>query len=167
MTMDTDRGIELFAGIELKLGNISRALEQANELSRRGETPRFIRIHGVCTTDGSGNGMVQFDLNGPDQGWYWSVRRLGVFQAASAAAAAGVADVFVSASNQGSPSLMDWVDRAPNIPLFADYNDNELICRHNEELIVTFTGAPATTQMLCTGFIVAYQEAAYPQRFAL
>lgn len=170
---DTDERsfFSFMADLKVTLGDVRSTVEKLakavndERMDRsKKESERWIRIHGTAILDSNGFAVITFDNKGPDQGYYWYVRKLVVGGLTPTTTAAGRLDVFVSAANlDNTPTLAeiglaDWQDQATALPLVGPYGDGELVLRAPEKLFVVVSGGTATQQIVCTGTIKQLQE---------
>lgn len=171
-----DNLLSIMGKLDLSIGGVNKELEAARKQRQNAyaaETPRFIRITGTCIASDTGFGVIQFDNFGPDQGYFWYVRKLCVGGKTPTTAAAGRADVFTSAQNLmqkdslAEISLVDWQDQASALPLIGPYGNGELIVKAGEKLYVVISGGTVQQQYYCVGTIAQYQEAAAMQNWGV
>lgn len=152
-------------GVSLELtARIGSTLERMdNRLERDAaiQAPVFYRTGASDVVPAAGTTLT-LRLGGPDQGHFWYVRSIVVGGTDPTVAAAGAADVFVTAADprQTQPSLLDWRDRATVLPLIAFYGRGELPLRMSEELWVRFTAATAGQMYACAIQVEDMVEAA-------
>lgn len=142
---------DLCAKLDLHIGSTRRLTEALRP--RPPQAPAFMRIAGTRIADSNGVAVIRFNLRGPDQGHMWYVRNLVVGGNTPTTAAAGRADVYVSAG--GSPhelnslaglGLGDWRDESIALPNVAFYGRGEMPLGINEQLYVVVTGGTAAQQ---------------------
>lgn len=139
---------DLCAKIDIQIGAIDRMADRVTaELKRnRPAAPVFGRAAGTVVI-ANNFGVVRLNNDGPDQGHFWYIRSIAVGGLATVTAAAGRADVFVSAQNLSTFTslaqigLADWRDQAGSLPLISFYGRGELPMRMNENIYIVFSGA--------------------------
>jgi hypothetical protein len=171
----TDRGtglsVELFAKLDAGLGRLNDHLDREQERRRREVAiPAYARIVRNGTADASG--FVTLDLDGPTMGYSWYVRNLVVGGLTVATVAGGSANIYVTAQNATTyanthPSLIDWRDRAPILPLMAYYGRGEMALEQNEKLVVVFSGATEGQQYIAAATIENHQEGILAQTWGI
>lgn len=167
MTMTDAPGLSLDADLKVSLdllgGSVKRLAEQqerANQLVQQaGLLQPSSRTETAADVCGS-TGTLVLDLGGPAQGRLWDVRRIVVGGATRLTAAAGTADVFVSAAGklQQPGSLLDWADEAATMPLMATYGAAELALRYPEHLFIVINGGTSTQQYLAAARVVDHMD---------
>lgn len=165
--------LEVWAELKATLGSLRDTLQKDADWRRRqafmAEAQRFIRIHGKTTLDSNGFGVIAFDNSGPDQGWYWYVRKLAVGGATPSTTVAGRADLFVSAADYrryttlAQCGMQDWYDQATTLPLVGTYGDGECELRVNEKLYLVVSGGTSGQDVHCVGTVKQLQESAARQ----
>ncbi len=166
----TDPAPELSASLELSavlrsgLDQLDRTM--ARRLQPLTAQPVFYRTGGSIIPGATGVAFIE--IGGPPQGHLWYVRQLAIGGIDPTLAALGVGDVFISAANlAGSPSLMDWRDRADRLPSIAFYGTGEMELRHNERLLIRLSGATNAQQYAAAVSVQDMQESAAPQEWGL
>lgn len=164
--MELELDVDLFATMGRTLDRLDRRLAQRQAPS---PSPVFYTVgqHIVIA-----NNVGELTLDGPDQGTLWYVRSIVVGGLDPTIAAAGVADIFVTAAdltgiNTPAPSLLDWRDRAASLPSPAFYGRGELALRSPEMLYVRFSGATNAQDYACAIRVEVLQEHAGPQEWSL
>jgi len=110
-------------------------------------------VSNEAATDATGAAVI--DLGVPGLGRTWNVRRVSAtFQDATAALAAGVANIF-RGSDPFNP--LNFVERIPNgtqLPAFDKFSTDQFVLTQDEHLFVRITGAAATTAVFASAQVV-------------
>jgi hypothetical protein len=172
---DVGSGIvaDLCAKIDLHVGSVERL---SKTLERQRRTPPAQPVFGRTAAAGvfaTGAALIlTFPLKGPDLGHFWYVRSIAIGGLSPTVAAAGRADVYVSAANAGvltlaSFGLGDWRDQTLGLPNVAFYGRGELPLRLNEEIVVVVSNGTNAQQYVATVQFEDYAEAASRQAWDL
>lgn len=102
------------------------------------------------------SGSLVLDLGGPAQGRLWDVARIVVGGITPSTAAAGAADVYVSAAGRSAMpgGLIEWCDTASSLPLNAFYSPGQVFLRYPERLYVVLRSGTSTQQYVTAARIV-------------
>lgn len=160
----------LAAKLDIGFGDVTSELRKMRAMIPGPTAPVLGNTQGTVIIPASGIGVVRFNLAGPDQGHIWYVKSIMVGGLTPITAAAGRADIFVSASNLMGlgvvPPLTDWRDQAETLPLRGEYSDRSLTCRFNEELYVVFSNATVGQQYVAVCTFIDYTEDAHLPRYS-
>lgn len=159
---------DLCGRLDLQIGSVTNLARAVAERARRPPAqPVFGRVatSGVAATGSSL--ILTFPLKGPDQGHFWYVRSIVVGGLSPTVAAAGRADIYVSAATLHSPlasiGLADWRDERVSLPDVAFYGRGELPLRLNEELIVIVTGGTNGQVYVAAAQFEDFEEGVVPE----
>ena len=156
MTVDQESGIEAGAvvAIGLKIGDLNNEMRRLRrDVRRLRELPVSSRVVASAAADASGAATLV--LGGPTVGRQWEVRGIRVGGLTPSTTAAGVADVYISAS--GTPaSTADWVDRASALPLPATYGAGELVLHERELLVLVVSGGTSGQVYVASAAVTDY-----------
>lgn len=166
------------AGLCAKLDLYIGSAEAAREEERRKRAkplpqPVFGRTAASGIAPAAGPLVLRFPLAGPDQGHFWMLRSVGVGGLAVGIAAAGTADLFISASNlQSQPSLAamglgDWRDHYLTMPTVVQYGSGNMTLRFNEEAFVVISGGTPAQQYVATLQFIDYEEGVTKQEWGI
>ena len=160
--------LEVVAGLSVELNRMNdlaegrAAQERRIRESERARMPSDVRFFssGICPTPTAPFGI---SLSGPDNGFYWILRRLFVGGLTWATTAAGSSEIYVtgltSALAVADPrgiaavsSLSDMVDQSATMPNKAFYSSRQVIIQPNENLVAVIRTGTAGQQ-----YVVAAQ----------
>jgi hypothetical protein len=173
-TTDNGSHLDIYAGIELVLGKLHKAIDKQNRvqaLASKVSQPVFYTYVDNIIMPANGFGVVR--LTGPDQGHVWYIRQVIVGGITPTTVAAGRADIFSSAADARSRtalnqfSMVDWRDTAAALPLVGAYSRGEISLRFNEELFVAFSGATPAQQYVAVCHVEDFEEGAIKQEWGL
>lgn len=164
---------ELCAKLDLHIGSTDK-LAKAVARQKPPSQPVFGRTAGAGLFVTGLPLVISFPLKGPDQGHFWYVRSIVVGGLSPTVAAAGRADVYISAAGLGgvTPSLAaiglaDWRDQSIALPNVSFYGTGEMPLRLNEELFVVVTGGTNGQQYVAAVQFEDYEEAARKQDWSM
>lgn len=174
MTEQDHNLLSLFADLKLTLGDLRDTAKrrEQRELQRQAklaEQPSYNTIHGNVQLNGTGFGVIRFNLPGPNQGFVWNVRTLVIGGSDPTVAVAGRADVFVRADDLrvingiAGIGLSGWRDTHAALPMTTSYGEGEMFCHANDELWVVITGGTANQQLAAIATVQNVQESAKSQ----
>lgn len=180
ISADLDLGsIEIMAGLKAELSKSNDLHERdqkwrARELARS-RVPSSVRQF-VSATIPTPTVRVGMSFGGPDPGFYWLLRRLVIGGVNWKTAAAGTAEIYVSAlgAGQGQAAvgpivnglgLTDMVDQAAALPDKAYYSNQQIIIQENENLIVLIDGGTAGQQYVAAAQCEIWRTIASPSVF--
>lgn len=154
--------------LDIGFGEVTSELRKMRSVIPGPTTPVLGNVQGVVVIPANGIGVVR--LAGPDQGHMWYVKSIMVGGLTPVTAAAGRADIFVTAAypvgaTSAVPGLADWRDQAQTLPLRGEYSDRSLTLRLNEELFVVFSSATVGQQYVAACTYVDYTEAVTIPRY--
>lgn len=163
MELDIDVEARLSASLNGIQSELARAREERLR-ARATETPRFVDLAGVVTIPAGGFAWIPLNIRGPDSGHFWFVRKIVVGGLTPVTAAAGRADVFVSAADFTNLSLAQvgltaWRDQAVTLPLVGPYSKGELVVKAEEYLQIAVSNGTPNQQYACAVVVEDFQEA--------
>ncbi|MDE2106030.1 MAG: hypothetical protein KGL39_52895 [Patescibacteria group bacterium] len=164
--------LSVFADIKLHLGDISKNAKDSlrlQKLAGRTTQPVIGRTSGSVKIPSSQVGVIQFGLDGPDQGHFWWVRSLTVSGLTPTTVASGRADIFVSASsyNDLTPGMQDWRDQYTTLPIAAFYAKGALPVKAGEKITVVLSSATASQVYVAGCQYEDYEEGALKQEWSI
>ena len=140
----------VFAQLAVNLGNLCGQMKRDQD--RRDQAARSLPGDYQYATSAAfpASGTLALNLGSPDQGQFWSVRRIVVGGSDITTTPAGTAWVFVQGSppnaNGANPSTAQVADfTVGTLPQKAFYGTHELVVDATEYLWVIITGGTATT----------------------
>lgn len=166
---------DLCAKIDLHIGSVNKLAETLEKQRRKPPMqPVFGRLATTGVVNAAGDPMIlRFPLRGPDQGHYWYVRTIGAAGLTPTLAAAGRADVFVSAADLRSEltlaaiGLADWRDFTNTLPNMAFYGRGDLELRLNEKLFVVISNGTIGQQYAVNMSFEDFEEGAVRQEWGV
>jgi hypothetical protein len=149
--LDLDLGpVEIMAGLKAELSTLNRhhaqdAERRKRELQRT-RVPVQVRMVASATIP-TPTARTGINLGGPDAGFFWLLRRLIIGGVTWKTAAAGTAEIYVTAltAGQGSAAtgpvvsglaLSDMADQSASLPSKAFYSNQQVIVQAQENLVV-------------------------------
>lgn len=152
--------VKLSAGIEATFGKAATALDKIAAWADRTQTmPRYLSLDGGCTTDSSGNGLIQ--LGPVPQGMRFTVHQLVVGGVTWGTSVSGTADVFIlpwwSATDIEGP-LTAIQDQAATLPNVAFYSRGQFIVPSGSSVWVQILAGSDSTQYAASIDFVAETE---------
>lgn len=145
----------IFADLAVSIGHLSKQVQrQQDRLDKLAEL-----IPGDYQNAAAGiypaSGVLSLNLGSPDQGQYWSVRRVVVGGSDITTSPGGVAYMVVMGSppnqNGSNVNLAQVADISANgLPQKAFYGSHELVVGAGESLYCVITGGTSTTQYVAS-----------------
>lgn len=172
--------LEVFADLGVKIGSLHKQMKDDfnwRRAARHASQPVLGKVTFSMVCNAAGFGIFnsnQMQLNGPDQGHIWYVRRIGVQGTIIGTTVTGRFDVFVMASSMPSfyttlnqMPVGEWQDGSSSIPNNAFYGRGQMPLRFNENLIFVVSGAPNGQQISGQFVFEDFQEAAIGQDWSV
>lgn len=159
-------GLEAEAHLSVTLDRLERTLRHP----RFGPPQSPVYFRDTHTNIVAADGTIMVNCRGPVQGFMWYVRSLLIGGTDPTVVTPGQADVFVTAARLPAgfvPSIQEWRDRATRLPLPAFYGRGEMELRHNEMLLIRFSGATSGQQVAVGLMAEVVQESAGRQEWGL
>lgn len=169
--MPENSELDLLAGLKITLSSIREEMERnrvdrarRDIQARAAETPRLVRLNGAVVIPAGGFAWIPLNFRGPDSGHFWMVRQIVIGGLTPITAAAGRADVFVSAqdftnSTLAAVGLLDWRDQATALPLVGPYGKGEMYVKADEYLQIAISNGTPGQQYVCGVMVEDFQEA--------
>lgn len=172
MTDDNEPGF--WVRLEAHLGGVNKRLDRLAQMqasANKTVQPVFGR-QTAQPVIANAAGIAIFDFSGPTQGVIWHIRSITVGGLTPSTAAAGRADVFVSATDPGvnttlaTLGLSDWRDQSAALPNIAFYGNGAMVLRPNEDPLIIVSGATVGQVYMATVSFMQVQEGAIAQSWA-
>lgn len=176
---DQDRGLfaDLCAKLDLSIGSTDRLTKQLSKPRKRlpPQQPSIIRARGSAVANSSGLAVIQFDLNGPDQGHLWYIRGMRIGGVTPITTAAGRADVYVSggytpvalAGSLVGLGLSDWQDFAASLPDVSFYGIGEMPVQTNEHVFIVISSGTNAQEYVANITVFDYELAPEKQDWSM
>jgi hypothetical protein len=158
--------VDLAAKIDLHIGTTKKLADKLVQAANRPlPQPVFGRVATSGLAPASGPLILKFPLAGPDQGHFWYIRSITVGGLAVGTAAAGTADVFISAADLRSITslaaigLADWRDHFTSLPVVSQfYGTGSMPLRFNEEIYIAVSGGTSGQMYVASCQFQDYEE---------